>query len=60
MIKEIWGNGKDVVIKFTRDVGGIWYAASKWMTVSYPYTDKFLKDNGYRKLNVKECLKNDI
>lgn len=57
MIKEIWGNGKDVIIKHTRNVGGIWYCASKWMTVSYPYTDKFLKDNGYRKLNIKECLK---
>lgn len=57
MIKEIWGNGKDVIIKHTRNVGGVWYCASKWMTVSYPYADKFLKDNGYRKLNIEECLK---
>ena len=52
-ILEVWGNGVDVVIKFKRDVGGIWYAASKWMSVSYPYTDKFLKDNGYRRLKWK-------
>lgn len=29
MIKEIWGDGKNVIIKFTRDVGGIWWAASE-------------------------------
>ena len=52
-ILEIWGNGTEVIIKFTRDVGGIWWAASKWMTVSYPYTLQFLKANGYRKLNYK-------
>lgn len=57
MIKEIWGNGKDVIIKFTKeDISGDWYTASKWMTVNYPYTDKFLMDKGYRKLNIKECL----
>lgn len=49
-ILEVWGNGTDVIIKYTCGVGGIWYAASKWMTVSYPYTDQFLKNNGYRKL----------
>lgn len=59
MIKEIWGNGTEVIIKFTKSFGGDWYAASKWMTVSYPYTDKFLKDNGYRKLNIGECLKGE-
>lgn len=59
MIKEIWGNGEDIIIKYTQSsIAGesIWYAASKWMSVSYPYTDKFLKDCGYRKLNIKEFL----
>ena len=49
-ILEVWGNGIDVIIKFTREVGGIWWAASKWMTVSYPYTSQFLKANGYRRI----------
>jgi hypothetical protein len=49
-VKEIWGNGTDVIIKFTRDVGDIWWAASEWMSVSYPYTEHFLKANGYRRL----------
>ena len=49
-ILEIWGNGKDVVIKFTRDNGGEWYAASRWMGISYPYTQQFLKNQGYRRL----------
>lgn len=49
-VKEIWGNGTDVIIKFTRDVGGIWWAASEWISVSYPYTEQFLKANGYRRL----------
>lgn len=54
MIKEIWGNEKDVIIKFTRDVGEVWWAASEWMSVSYPYTEKFLKENGYRKLRLED------
>lgn len=49
-ILEVWGNGVDVIIKFTREVGGIWWAASKWMTISYPYTPQFLKANGYRRI----------
>jgi asparagine N-glycosylation enzyme membrane subunit Stt3 len=49
-VKEIWGNGTNVIIKFTRDVGGTWWAASEWMSVSYPYTEQFLKANGYRRL----------
>lgn len=54
-IIEIWGDGNNVIIKFKKKgFNGIWYAASEWMTVSYPYTDKFLKDNGYRKLNLKD------
>lgn len=56
-ILEVWGNGVDVVIKFKRDVGGTWYAASKWMSVSYPYTDKFLKDNGYRRLKLERLTR---
>ena len=53
-IKEIWGDGTNVIIKFVRDVGGIWWAASEWMNVSYPYTEKFLKENGYRKLRLED------
>ena len=49
-IIEVWGNGINVIIKFTRDIGGIWWAASEWMAVSYPYTTQFLKNNGYRRL----------
>lgn len=56
MIKEIWGDGVNVIIKFTRDVGGDWFAASEWMSISYPYTQQFLKDNGYRKLKISSCL----
>lgn len=54
-IIEIWGDGNNVIIKFKKKgFNSIWYAASEWMTVSYPYTNKFLKDNGYRKLNLKD------
>lgn len=53
-IKEIWGDGTNVIIKFVRDVGGIWWAASKWMSVNYPYTEKFLKENDYRKLRLED------
>ena len=45
MILEVWGNGTDVIIKFTKDMGGIWYAASKWPTVNSPFMPK-----GYRRL----------
>lgn len=56
MIKEIWGDGINVIIKFTRDVGGDWFAASEWMSISYPYTIQFLRENGYRKLKISSCL----
>ena len=56
MIKEIWGNGTNVIIKFTREFGGDWFAASEWMSISYPYTQQFLKENGYKKLKISSCL----
>lgn len=57
MIKEIWGDGTNVIIKFTSIVDG-WtgFAASEWMSISYPYTSQFLKENGYRKLKISSCL----
>ncbi len=59
MIKEIWGDGSNVIIKFTRGICGDWWAASEWMSISYPYTLQFLKENGYRKLNISSCLKEE-
>ena len=53
-IKEIWGDGTNVIIKFVCYVRGIWWAASEWMSVIYPYTEKFLKENGYRKLRLED------
>ena len=54
MIKEIWGNGKDVIIKYTKGVGGIWYAASSWMQNNSNLNDNWLKKNNYHKLDLKE------
>lgn len=57
MIKEIWGDGINVIIKFSRgDWSSDWWAASEWMSISYPYTPQFLKENGYRKLKISSCL----
>lgn len=39
-----------MIIKFTHDDRKTLWAASEWMTISYPYTNHFLKNNGYRKL----------
>lgn len=52
-IKNIYGNKKDVIIQFEDNS----FAASEWMSMSYPYTNQFLRENGYRKLN-KEFLLN--
>lgn len=54
MIKEIWGNGKDIIIKYTKDIGGIWYAASSWMQNNSNLNDNWLKKNNYHKLDLKE------
>lgn len=57
MIKEIWGDGVNVIIKFTSSVNNwVGFAASEWMSISYPYTQQFLKENGYRKLKISSCL----
>lgn len=58
MIKEIWGDGTNVIIKFTRENSNSnLFAASEWMSISYPYTQQFLKENGYRKLNIRSVFK---
>ena len=54
MIKEIWSNGKDIIIKYTKDIGGIWYAASSWMQNNSNLNDNWLKKNKYNKLDLKE------
>ena len=54
MIKEIWGNGKDIIIKYTKNVGGIWFAASAWMNNNSNLSDDWLRKNHYHKLDIKE------
>ena len=54
MIKEIWSNGKDIIIKYTKDKGGIWYADSSWMKNNSNLNDNWLKKNNYHKLDLKE------
>ena len=50
LIKEIWGNGTDVIIKYTKnDSNQVWIAASKWLNNNSNLNDKFLIKNGYRK-----------
>lgn len=51
MIIEIWGNKKDVIIKYKRKgFNNIWYAASAWMENNSNLNDNWLLKNGYRKL----------
>ena len=50
LIKEIWGNGTDVIIKYTKDESNqVWIAASKWLNNNSNLSDKFLIKNGYRR-----------
>ena len=50
LIKEIWGNGTDVIIKYTNDNSSqVWIAASKWLNNNSNLNDKFLIKNGYRR-----------
>ena len=50
LIKEIWGNGTDVIIKYTKDDSNqVWIAASKWLNNNSNLNDKFLIKNGYRR-----------
>lgn len=50
IIKEIWGNGTDVIIKYTKDNSNqIWFAASKWLNNNSNLNDNFLIKNGYRR-----------
>lgn len=52
-IKEIWGNGTDVIIKYTKDNSNqIWFAASKWLNNNSNLNDKFLIKNGYRRKKI--------
>ena len=51
LIKEIWGNGTDVIIKYTKDDSNqVWIAASKWLNNNSNLNDKFLIKNGYEKV----------
>lgn len=55
LIKEIWGNGTDVIIKYTKDDSNqIWIAASKWLNNNSNLNDKFLIKNGYRRKKIGE------
>ena len=55
LIKEIWGNGTDVIIKYTKDDSNqIWIAASKWLNNNSNLNDKFLIKNGYRRKQIGE------
>lgn len=55
LIKEIWGNGTDVIIKYTKDDSDqIWIAASKWLNNNSNLNDKFLIKNGYRRKKIGE------
>lgn len=50
LIKEIWGNGTDVIIKYTKDDSNqVWIAASKWLNNNSNLNDQFLIKNGYRR-----------
>lgn len=56
MIKEIWGNGTNVIFKLNQEgFNNTWFAASKW-TFSFDFTDECLQKNGYRRLNIEKCL----
>lgn len=52
---EVWGDGKNVVIKYRREgFGNIWYAASPhWPRENSP-NDKTLIKQGYHKLDMRE------
>lgn len=53
MILEVWGNRKDVIIKYKKEnFNNIWYTASKWLNNNSNLNDKFLIKNGYRKLSI--------
>ena len=55
LIKEIWGNGTDVIIKYTKDNSNqIWITASKWLNNNSNLNDKFLIKNGYRRKKIGE------
>ena len=55
LIKEIWGNGTDVIIKYSKDDSDqIWIAASKWLNNNSNLNDKFLIKNGYRRKKIGE------
>ena len=55
LIKEIWGNGTDVIIKYTKnDSNQVWIAASKWLNNNSNLNDKFLIKNGYRRKKIGE------
>ena len=55
LIKEIWGNGTDVIIKYTNDNSHqVWIAASKWLNNNSNLNDKFLIKNGYRRKKIGE------
>ena len=49
-IIEIYGNKKDVIIKFMRKNSGIWYAISDGIKINSPITEDFLKKNNFRRL----------
>lgn len=55
LIKEIWGNGTDVIIKYTKnDSNQVWIAASKWLNNNSNLNNKFLIKNGYRRKKIGE------
>ena len=55
LIKEIWGNGTDVIIKYTKDDSNqVWIAASKWLNNNSNLNDKFLIKNGYTRKKIGE------
>ena len=55
LIKEIWGNGTDVIIKYTKDDSNqVWIAASKWLNNNSNLNNKFLIKNGYRRKKIGE------
>lgn len=49
-IVEIYGNKKDVIIKFKRENSGIWYTISDGIKINSPITENFLKKNNFRRL----------
>ena len=55
LIKEVWGDGADVIIKYTKDDSNqVWIAASKWLNNNSNLNDKFLIKNGYRRKKIGE------